>query len=233
MLFEGDLVAFIRGDKPFQDPAFSDTIEEEFSSLDRLKQAIGVALQAAEGLEFVHKKERVHKDVKPKNFVVRRGVKEKDQFEWNCKITDLGFSRRIVEGSSCCDPTTHHGTKDWIAPELLKVEKDQQQDDDASADDSINPSNMTSFFKLPFSVKSDVWAFGCVLHFIFVKGQHPYGNTEKQRLKRILSGELMECGQQVLDQISQPERFEVKKLIDKMIHGDKDQRSPMTEVVKV
>ena len=42
----------------------------------------------------------------------------------------------------------------------------------------------------------------------------------------------MECGQQVLDQISQPERFEVKKLIDKMIHEDKDQRPLMTEVVK-
>ena len=191
-----------------------------------------MALQAAEGLAFVHEKERVHKDIKPKNFVVRRGIKGTDKFEWICKLTDLGFSRRIVEGGSCCDPTTRLGTKDWIAPELLKHQQTFPLDDEVSADDSISDNSMASLMKLPFSPKSDVWAFGCVLHFIFVKGQHPYGKNEEQRLKQILDGQLMECGQRILDEINQPDVFNVKQLILRMIQGDPDQRPSMVKVVE-
>ena len=67
------MVAFIRGNQPFQHPAFSVTFYEDLSALERLTQAINVALQAAEGLAFVHEKKRVHKDIKPKNFAESKG----------------------------------------------------------------------------------------------------------------------------------------------------------------
>ena len=108
------------------------------------------------------------------NFVVRRGVEGEPK--WVCKLTDLGFSRRIAEGGSACDPTFRLGTRDWILPDLvIRIESLTQ--DGSSIEAAI--------MKLPFSKRSDVWAMGCVLHFIFTGGQHPYGETINERLENI------------------------------------------------
>ena len=226
-LFDGDLHAFIKGANPFTSPAFF----TDGTPLERLKLAIEVAIQAAQGLAFVHEQNYVHKDIKPKNFVVRKGLMEKGEPKWVCKLTDLGFSRRIVEGGSCCDPTTRLGTIDWIAPELIE-ERQHQQDLNAS-DDSISTSSIASLMELSFSSKSDVWSFGCVLCFIFVKGQHPYGDNEKVRLENIPKGQLTESGQTILNEMNQLGRFEIKKLIDQMIQRDPNQRPKMPQVLEM
>ena len=174
---------------------------------------ISLAEQAAKGLAYVHIKNYVHKDIKPVNFVVRRGLEEKGEPKWVCKLTDLGFSRRIVEGGSCCHPTKRVGTRDWIAPEVLKKFGPVEEDN------TVNISE-EAFEGLPFSKKSDVWAMGCVLHFIFTKS-HPYGETVKDRLQNIEKCQPMELSNNL------PGTF-----IAEMIQAEPENRPIMDKVIE-
>jgi serine/threonine protein kinase len=215
--FEGNLSQFLRGEKPFESAKFE---EATLYQTSRLEDALSLADQAAKGLEFIHKK-CVHKDIKAANFVVRRGVLE-DEPKWVCKLTDLGFSRRIAEGGSGCDPTVRLGTRDWIAPELLiRIESMTQG----------GLSTEAAIMKLPFSKRSDVWAMGCVLHFIFTRGQHPYGETLDERLDNIPKCQPLISGRTVLARMSQTQ-FRPDLLIAEMIQRDPYRRPMMEAVVK-
>ena len=169
--------------------------------------------QAAEGLAFVHgeidgrKISYVHKDVKPSTFVVRRGD-GKGQPQWVCKLTDFGNAKETIQGGSRCRTTTRFGTRDWMAPEVLKnvLEDDQPH---------------------RFSKKSDVWAMGCLIHFIFTKGQHPYGD-QRQRTENIRLGQPTDEGQKALNEINPA----VSKLVTNMIQMEPNDRPTMQKVVE-
>ena len=185
----------------------------------RLEDALSLAEQAAKGLKFIHKK-CVHKDIKAANFVVRRGVEGEPK--WVCKLTDLGFSRRIAEGGSACEPTVRLGTRDWISPELLiRIESLTQG----------GLSTEAAIMKLPFGKRSDVWAMGCVLHFIFTGGQHPYGETINERLDNIPKCQPLISGRTVLLRMSQAQ-FRPDLIISEMIQRDPYRRPTMDVVVK-
>ena len=209
-----------------------------------------MAEQAAAGLAFVHENghngiKYVHKDIKPVNFVIRKGIQEKLEPEWVCKLTDLGFvSRRTVDDGSGVDPTARLGDRAWIAPELLNIIEPLQTMSFVMFLSacithflpSINPavnnaSTAYSPIKLPFNQNCDVWAMGGIIHFIFSGGQHPYGNNLTGRSSNIRKCKPLKSGQDFLAKISQP-RFRVDLLVAEMIQQDPHQRPDMKTVLK-
>ena len=213
--------------------------------------------QAAAGLAFVHENghngiKHVHKDIKPVNFVIRKGIQEKGEPEWVCKITNLGYSRRTVDDGSGVDPTARLGTREWIAPELLnmietttdrvfsrflsKVSSTFSISSKIENNRADNPSavdNTSTYYpiKLPFNQNCDVWAMGGVIHFIFSGGQHPYGHSLTDRLSNIRKCKPTKSGRDFLAKISQP-RFRVDLLVAEMIQEDPDQRPDMKTVLE-
>ncbi|KAG2494488.1 hypothetical protein HYH03_007257 [Edaphochlamys debaryana] len=75
-----------------------------------LPKALDVALELAEGLNFLHAHDIVHRDVKPDNVLLTKDL--------HVKITDFGISRTAGP-----DGKIHsfqgHGSTLWMAPELI------------------------------------------------------------------------------------------------------------------
>ena len=208
--FEGNLYQFVRGEKPFEATAFED---RNLTKFQNIKVAIQVALQAVRGLAFVHHKGYVHKDVKPGNFVVRRGLDGEPK--WVCKLTDLGQTRPMAKGTSVCEPTVRFGTPGWTAPEMEKL---------------IAESNPVTLNRVPFGPKNDVWPMGCVLFFIFSGGRHPYGSGSDVK-SNILKNRPLSLAIE-LSGICQP-NFRVDHLVGEMIQEDVTKRPDMKKVVSI
>ena len=107
---------------------------------------ISLALQASNGVAYIHRQGWVHKDIKPSNFLVRfNQVTGRPE----CKLGDMGFAK-ILNDSDEASASNNIGTFTWIAPEV---------------------STETGFKK-----SSDVWSLGCVINYIFTGGLHPFGD---------------------------------------------------------
>jgi len=70
--------------------------------------------QILQGLEYLHVRNTIHRDIKGANILVdNTGI---------CKLTDFGTAKRIsalVEGG-LKDVPSLHGTPNWMAPEVIK-----------------------------------------------------------------------------------------------------------------
>lgn len=121
-----------------------------------------VLLQLAIGLEYIHSKNVIHRDVKPANVLI--------SMDGVIKLADFGLSK-IVE--RCSKTFTHSGakgTRRWLAPELLSAAKTGQ--------------------KIRGSGKSDIFALGCLYFFFLVPAIHPFGNEAEEVVQgRIVRGE--------------------------------------------
>ena len=65
--------------------------------------------EAANGLEFLHSKNLIHRDIKGENFLLTK--------DWHVKVSDLGMARPLIESSSTT--MTICGTDEYMAPELM------------------------------------------------------------------------------------------------------------------
>jgi hypothetical protein len=76
-----------------------------------IPETVRMILEAARGLEYAHKKEIIHRDVKPDNFMIGEGN--------SIKIGDLGLAQRLGEKLSADNEDTVIGTPHYIAPEQV------------------------------------------------------------------------------------------------------------------
>ena len=141
-------------------------------------EAVGIMLQIAEGMHYLHNNKIVHRDLKSDNVLVKV-VKAEGEFGVDyvhVRVADFGLSKIKEMSRTFSTQTLNIGTTRWMAPELYT----------ASQSDHMNTS--TSDVKLRYPFKVDIYSFGMVCYEIFT-GRTPFqemSNTELR--KRVLEG---------------------------------------------
>ena len=108
-----------------------------------------VLLQMAQGLEYIHSKGLIHRDVKPHNILISGD--NPAVIKW----ADFGMSRAVITGSKTFSWSKLQGTDRWLAPELIAASREE---------------------KVQGSQKCDIFALGCCFFFFLVPGIHPFGD---------------------------------------------------------
>jgi serine/threonine-protein kinase/endoribonuclease IRE1 len=110
------------------------------------------------GLEFLHGKGILHRDLKPTNILV--------DIEGHMKLADFGISCVLNEDETTVQ-TDAKGTRGWMPAEVVKA--------------------ITTGEQSRFKKKSDVQVTGMIAFFILTKGDHPFGSF-LVRMKNIFNG---------------------------------------------
>ena len=120
-----------------------------------------VLKQIAEGLNHLHAKEIVHRDIKPQNILIslRDG-----SVPPMMKLTDFGISRKHSDERSDLTKTGSAGTLGWIAPEFYDPAVER------------------------YSKQSDIFPLGCVFTYVLSDGKHPFGDEKDLRQGNIKRG---------------------------------------------
>ena len=133
----------------------------------KLPHHFTVFLQLAEGLEYIHSKNLIHRDIKPGNVLI---YVDPNTRQITMKWADFGLSRIVNQRGTFTMSSGFIGTRNWYAPELLKLITEFQQ--------SIERRG---------TVKSDVYALGLVFAYLLLNGQHLYGSNEIEIMANIVA----------------------------------------------
>ncbi|RME02663.1 MAG: serine/threonine protein kinase [Planctomycetota bacterium] len=74
-----------------------------------IREALEIALQVAYGLEYLHHRDLVHRDIKPGNIFLGK--------DGRVKLLDLGLAKNLKEEEQLSSPGTVIGTPQYMAPE--------------------------------------------------------------------------------------------------------------------
>jgi serine/threonine protein kinase len=137
----------------------------------KLPSHFEVFSQLASGLEYIHSKNIVHRDIKPEHVLISVDSSTNTQ---NVKVTmkwaGFGLSRKVNERGMYMYGGLE-GTRIWYAPELMKL---------------LYCSMNAMEQKTQGTIKSDIFALGLVFVFLLLDGQHIYGSNEIDIINNIL-----------------------------------------------
>jgi len=117
--------------------------------------------QVTRGVEYLHERSIVHRDIKPINIFISQSYG--DSIKPQMKIADFGYSRSLRAASERRkkfnkSPSNPAGTMGWMAPECFNTA--------GYSDDE----------------KLDVFSLGCIYGFTLSEGyKHPFGDNPYQR----------------------------------------------------
>jgi hypothetical protein len=167
-LMDDDLCNFI------EEKMLDDTLTAPFDILE----AVGIMLQIAEGMHYLHNNKIVHRDLKSGNVLVKL-VSAKGEFGVDyvhARVADFGLSKIKEMSHTSSTQTLNIGTTRWMAPELYT----------ASQYDHTNTS--TSDVKLRYPFKVDIYSFGMLCYEILT-GSRPFYNIMQSQLReRVVEG---------------------------------------------
>ena len=184
--------------------------------------------QIISGLEYLHEKNVVHRDIKPQNILISKPIS--DKAPPLIKLADFGLSRnskaakrrqsdddypidyRQLDERFNSHFTQISGTPGWMAPEYAENMESQNYAQQ-------HQIRLTQ----PVRSAADIFSSGCVFGFFLSDGLHPFG-PGNLRVHRIENGEPMMT---VDDLNGDRAAFE---LIQSMVHPDPSQRPTATQV---
>jgi serine/threonine protein kinase len=138
------------------DQIFLETYHSQKYDGPELPHHFTVFLQLAEGLEYIHSKNLIHRDIKPGNVLI---YVDSTDGKITMKWADFGLSKLVNEKGSYTMSGVK-GTYTYLAPELLLKLMENEK-------------------KLGRgTVKSDVFALGLVFAYLLLNGKHLYGSNE-------------------------------------------------------
>ena len=149
------------------DQIFLDANHPQKYNGPKLPHHFTIFLQLAEGLEYIHSKNLIHRDIKPGNVLI---YVDSTDGKITMKLADFDLSRSVNERGTFTMSSGIKGTRNWYAPELLKLITEFQQ--------SIERRG---------TVKSDVYALGLVFAYLLLNGKHLYGSNEIEIMANIVA----------------------------------------------
>ncbi|XP_063829891.1 raf homolog serine/threonine-protein kinase Raf [Ostrinia nubilalis] len=163
---------------------------------------LDVARQTAQGMDYLHAKNIIHRDLKSNNIFLRD--------DWSVKIGDFGLATAKVRWSDTSSaggvlwqqPT---GSILWMAPEVIRQEE-----------------------PAPYTFRSDVYAYGIVLYELMA-GELPYAhlNNKDQILWMVGRGLLRPDARRLRQDAPQA----LKRLFDDCIKFDREQRPLFRQIL--
>ena len=120
-----------------------------------------IMYQVTKGLTYLHRKEIVHRDIKPNNILI--SIPKRDRADVpQMRLADFGISKSLKadkDDFTNTNVTNPHGSKGWMAPELYLNER--------------------------HDFKVDIFSLGCVFAYTLTGGKHPFGVEGDERTNRI------------------------------------------------
>lgn len=128
------------------------------SSLSRKE----ILLQSTEGVNFIHSKDIIHRNLHPDNFLI--SCVDQSNGTFIIKLTDFQNSRDISEDKEYTKNENSSG-ECWVAPESISFTQEQ-----------INKS----LWKLV-----DSFIIGLFYYYVLSEGDHPFGVGSEHQMKNI------------------------------------------------
>jgi serine/threonine protein kinase len=138
-------------------------------------EAQRVMQQLVEAISYMHTQNIAHRDLKPENIVLVSRDSDVD-----VKVTDFGLAKVIDNTNGF---KTFCGTSHYIAPEVLRVQKDPKT--------KFGPGTSTSAdmdAEVRYSLEADMWSLGVIMY-VLLSGSFPFADDHGTAMNaRILAG---------------------------------------------
>jgi serine/threonine protein kinase len=126
-----------------------------------LQTATRLAYQTLQAIEYIHKNEVIHCDIKPDNLLL--SVQGRVQLCDFGSAVDLALRTANQDTPEPWRTAVPRGTSEYASPELLRGRED-------------------------LTVETDLWSFGCVLFALFCSGRSPfYASSDALAVEKIVT----------------------------------------------